>query len=403
MMKATLFLLAAAVLSFGIRAAEPAVRGFDMVKMWRKPDRKLSGPDRMTPVMENGRLAAVRINYPSPYRIPVTFRLPQYPCDGGSDPEKKYEGIAFEIQGDGSSEWDCITVGDTPNLQGRYFFPLSSREWKEFRVSFADMAPATDHTLGLPARTCVGAIAEFRFTDHWRITWENRKREPFSYRIRNLRLIERIRPSIPVGEYKLRPLSKVVKDMKAGKTVLVTCFGDSITAGSALRPGEKRYAVLLGEMLKAKFKNPAIRTICTAVGGAHTYDSIGWLERDFSAGVPDVATMLIGFNNRSGGQSPEMYRKQLEMWLDRIAAMSKGKTAVILIPSVPGVPRWLAQDDLAKVTVEVAKKYNCTVAPIDQAIKKIGPKEYKDKYLRDSVHPNQEGHQMFAKVIMECF
>ena len=399
MMKATLFLLAAAVLSFGIRAAEPAVQGFDMVKMWKKPDRKLSGPNKMTPVMENGRLAAVRINYPSPYRIPVTFRLPQYPCDGGSDPEKKYEGIAFEIQGDGSSEWDCITVGDTPNLQGRYFFPLSSKEWKEFRVSFADMAPAGDHTAGLPAQMKAGMLNTFQFSDGWRISWCNRKRTAFSYQVRNLRLIEKIRPSIETGKYAFRPLSEIITEMKAGKKILISCFGDSITAGTSLRPGEKRYAVLLGEMLAAKFKNPNIRTVCTAVGGAHTCNLIDWLDRDLTAGMPDVATLLIGYNNKSHGQSPELFRKHLEIWLDRLAARTKGKTAVILIPTIPGVPRWDSQDDFARIVVETAEKYHCSVVRIDQAIKKIGPQEYRSKYLRDSVHPGPDGHRLFAEIL----
>ena len=404
-MKKQMFALLS-VLMLGVGAAEPAVIGFDQEAMW--PRAKNIGKAKndkpvLTLIKENDKVGAIEINQPVMSWSLISFRMPQYPCDGGTDVNKKYEGIAFEVQGDGSSEWGCILVGENNYRMGRYYFPVSDKNWKEFRVSFADMAPGGDHTLGLSAQMSVGRITEIRFTDNWKITWENKKRDAFSYKVRNLRLIEKIKPAIPVGKYKLRPLADVVKDMKAGKTALVTCFGDSITAGTGLRQGEKRYAVLLGEMLAAKFKNPAIRAVCTAVGGAHTFDSIGWMERDFTAGVPDVATMLIGYNNRSGGQSPEMYRKQLEMWLDRIAAMSKGKTAVILIPSVPGVPRWLAQDDLAQVTVEVAKKYNCTVAPIDKAIKKIGPKAYREKYLRDSVHPNPEGHQMFAKIIMECF
>ncbi len=389
-----------AVLALGIGAAEPAVQGLTDAKMWGKPGKAIDGRPVLEVVKENN---AVRIAQPFGPGGNAALRIAPYPCDGGNDPEKEYEGVAFEVQGDGSSDWGCIAVGETNAMIGRYYFPVADKNWKEYRVSFADMAPASDHTTGLPAKMKVGRITDIRFGDRWKITWENQKRKPFSYQVRNLRLIEKIRPSIQTGKYKLRPLSAVVKDMKAGKKIQVTCFGDSITAGTSLRSGEKRYAILLGEKLAAKFKNPNIKSACTAVGGGHTFDSIAWLDRDFTAGVPDVATMLIGFNNRSGGQTAEMYRKQLEMWLDRLAAKSQGKTAVILIPSIPGVPRWYAQDDMAEVTREVAKKYNCTIAPIDRAIKKIGPQIYREKYLRDSVHPGPEGHELFANILMECF
>jgi len=389
-----------AVLSLGVSAAEPAVQGFNEAKLWGKPGKAINGQPALEVVRENN---AVRVTQPFGPGGIASMRIAQYPCDGGKDLEKEYEGIAFEVQGDGSIEWGCIQVGETNAMMGKYYFPVADKNWKEYRVSFADMAPASVHTTGLPARMKAGRITEIRFGDRWKIRWENQKRKPFSYQVRNLRLIEKIQPSIQTGKYKLRPLSDVVKDMKAGKKVQVTCFGDSITAGTSLRSGEKRYAILLGEKLAAKFKNPNIKSVCTAVGGASSFDSISWLDRDLSAGVPDVATMLIGYNNRSGGQSAEMYRKQLEMWLDRLAAKSRGKTAVILIPSVPGVPRWFAQDDLAEVTREVAKKYNCTVAPIDQAIKKIGPQVYRSKYLRDGIHPGPVGHELFAKVLMECF
>ena len=193
------------------------------------------------------------------------------------------------------------------------------------------------------------------------------------------------------------------KEMKAGKETLITCFGDSITAGTALRKGNKRYAVLLGEQLAKKFGNKNIKTECVAVGGAHTYDSIAWLDRDLSKGKPAVATMLIGYNNRSSAQTAELYRAQLEMWIERLLAKTEGKTAIILIPSVQGVPRWFAQDDMAAVTYEVAKKYNCTVCPLDKVVGKIGPVDYRAKFLADGIHPNQAGHQIFADELVKCF
>ena len=43
------------------------------------------------------------------------------------------------------------------------------------------------------------------------------------------------------------------------------------------------------------------------------------------------------------------------------------------------------------------------VAPLDKAISKIGPVEYRKTYLADGVHPNPEGHKLFAEVLLKNF
>ena len=138
------------------------------------------------------------------------------------------------------------------------------------------------------------------------------------------------------------------------------------------------------------------------MGGARTKDSIAWMDRDLTKGIPQVATMLIGYNNRSGGQTAEMFKTQLEIWVKHLLARTGGKCAILLIPTVPGVPRWYAQDDMAAAVYEVAAKYNCTIVPIEKRIKKMGPMEYR-KYLSDGVHPNQAGHKLFAEEIVKHF
>ena len=381
-------------------AGETALPGFLNPKSWMINFRNKAASG-WVPVMEGKNMVAVKFDN-SGIANYNDFRF-HYPVCGSGDVNKLYNGIAFEVKGDGSNEWGAVTIGETSMVSGRWYFPLKNKEWHEVRVSFADMAPAGDHTLGLPAKMPAGRIASLTFGDRWKIAWCNAKRPAFSYEVRNFRLLDDAKVACCTKNVKTRPLADVVKDMKAGKKVLVTCFGDSITAGTGLRSNEKRYAVLLDGMLKKEFNNNNISVGCVAIGGAHTYDSIGWLDRDLTKGNPDVATMLIGYNNRSGAQSVEMYRAQLEMWIERLQARTGNKTAVILIPSIPGVPRWDAQDDMAKMTYQVAKKYNCTVCSIEKVIKNIGAKEYQAKYLKDAVHPNQAGHILFANELVKCF
>ena len=350
-------------------------------------------------VKENGKPAAIKVNGPNT----VTFTSRNYPIDNGNDIDKLYAGVSFEVKGDGSNEWGCLQIQESGLVSGQFYFPLKNTDWQKYTVAFADMAPAGDHSLGIPARLKVGRITSFNLGDRWKINWTNIKRKAFTFQVRGLQLVENVAPVIKTGNFKARPLADVIKEMKAGKPALITCFGDSITAGTALKRTDKRYAVLLGEMLVKKFNNSNIKSECVAIGGAHTYDSISWLDRDLTKGNPDVATMLIGFNNRTGAQSTATYIAQLEMWIERLLAKTNGKTAIILIPSIQGVPRWNAQKDMAEATYKVAKKYNCTVCPIEQVIEKIGAKEYKAKYLADAIHPNQAGHIIFAAELAKCF
>lgn len=382
-----------------LQAADVPVEGFFNLRNWRA-NRK-GAAAAWKPVKENGKVTAIKLSHPGIATCEISRY--NYPVDGGNDLNKCYSGIAFEVKGDGSNEWGAVIVQEISMVSGRYYFPLKNTDWHEVRVSFADMAPASDHALGLPAKFPVGRIGLILFNDRWALNWCNAKRPKFSYEVRNFRLVEDMKPAICTKNVKTRPLADVIKDMKAGKKVLVTCFGDSITAGTALMRTDKRYAILLGEMLRKEFKNDNITTECVAIGGAHTYDSIGWLDRDLSKGNPDVATMLIGYNNRTGAQSAELYRAQLEMWIERLLAKTGNKTAIILIPSIPGVPRWETQDDMAEVTYQVAKKYNCTICPIEKVIKNIGIMEYRNKYLRDAIHPNQAGHMIFAQELLKLF
>ena len=390
-----LFIAAIAVLAAASVSADAVISDFLNAAAWRR--NRIKGSYEI--VKENGKPAAIKINAPNV----VGFSSKTYPVDGQKDIKKCYTGISFEVKGDGSNEWGSVTVQETRLVSGTSFFPLKNTDWQEYRIAFADMAPASDLSLGLPASFPVGRIVDFSFGDRWKLNWTNIKRQPYTFQVRNLKLIEKIEPAIKTGKLKARPLADVIKEMKAGKPALVTCFGDSITAGSALRKGDKRYSILLGENLVKKFNNSNIKSECVAIGGAHTFDSIAWLDRDLTKGNPDVATMLIGFNNRSGAQSAEIYTAQLEMWIERLLAKTNGKTAIILIPSIQGVPRWDTQKDMAEATYKVAKKYNCTICPIEQVIEKIGHVDYKAKFLADSIHPNQAGHKMFADELAKCF
>ena len=320
----------------------------------------------------------------------------------GTDPELICNGFSFRVRGDGSDDWGCISITDGGRLRSAYYFPLNNKDWTEHKVAFADMAPAYDNASRLPDKIRVGELTFLAIGDYWKIRTGNLPRAKFTYEISDLKLETNVPAVYQRGKYRPMPLKDAVEKMKSGKPVSISCFGDSITAGTGLaNRAATRYATLIGPALAKFYKNDQIKSVCAATGGAHTFQSIGWLERDLAeGGMPDVVTMLIGFNNCSGGQTAEFYREQLIEWIERITFRTRGKCAILLVPTIPGVPRFHTQEYMAAETRKIAEEYGCTVIPLDTIIRNMGPLEYK-KFLCDTVHPNEEGHKFFTDVIFE--
>ena len=378
--------LAAGALSAG----DVEVQGFTNLRGWRidwKPAPKEVLTDGKLKVTGSKVYALGELKYPQ-----------------GGVVERTFTGIAFKVRGDGSDEWSRISIQAGPISGGSFYFPLKNKEVVEYRVAFSDMGPNNDNSLLPPAKIMAGEISGFQVGDRWRIGQNNSRRPAFGYEISDLRLIDDVKGKFVPGKFRPAPLETVIAKMKAKKKVLILCFGDSITAGTSLRDKDKdRYATVLQGLLRQKYGYDGITVRSVAVGGAHTYDSIGWLDRDLVQGKPDAATMLIGYNNRSSQQTRENYAAHLGRWIELFAMKTGCQAPVVLIPSVPGVPRFFAQRDMAEATYEVAKKYGLDVAPVEKAIEKIGPVEYRKKYLADGIHPNPAGHKLFADVLLKVF
>ncbi len=327
-----------------------------------------------------------------------------YPLGGEEGMNTRYTGIAFKVKGDGSNEWGCLTIEAGPRDGATVYFPLKSTEVIEYRVAFGDMAPWGDNHK-MPAQYYAARdITGYCVGDRWKIGQNNYPRPAFSYEISDVRLVDDIQPKFTPGKHRPAPMAGVIEKLQAKKPVTILCFGDSITAGTALKDREKdRYATVLQALLREHYGYEDITVRSVAVGGAHTYHSIGWLDRDLDGAQPDAATMLIGYNNRSGKQSAQAYAEQLKRWMELFAMKTGGKASVALIPSVQGYPRFFSQQDMADATYVIGKEYGLPVPQLDKEIAKIGPVKYRKEYLADGIHPNPEGHKIFAEVLLKCF
>ena len=382
-----LLALAAGILS----AEEIEIRDFNLPGNWKvnwKPIQK----DRIV----NGRFKVEKAQV-------CSLSVRSFPLGGEKMMERPFTGIVFKVKGDGSDEWGRISVQAGPMGGASFYFPLKSKEEVEYRAAFSDMAPTNDNSRLPGAGIRAGEITAFQLGDRWNIGQNNARREPFSYEISGLKLTDEVKGKFVPGKTRIAPVGSVIAKMKAKEKVLILCFGDSITAGTSLRDKDRdRYATVLQGLLRKKYGYDGITVRSVAVGGAHTYDSIGWLDRDLARGKPDAATMLIGYNNRSNSQTKENFAAHLERWLELFALKTGGKAPVVLLPTLPAISRFYAQRDMAEATREVAKKYGLAVASADQEFTKLGPDNLR-KFVADGVHPNPEGHKIIANELLKAF
>ena len=326
-------------------------------------------------------------------RIPGSWR-------SRKDWNGKYNGIAFKVKGCASNDYGCIALCIQAHTF-QYYFPLKSQEWVEYRVHFRDLTVYNASGLVLGGKKegniSIEALERLRFGDRWTIGHNNARRKNVTYQIADIRLISDAKEQWECGKYKVASYDSFRKQLNGGKKLSILCLGDSITAGSAVfMPSVNRYAAQTQKLLREKYGKKQVSVRSLAVAGAILPDVNSWINRDFEE-IPDLVTLMIGYNDKSNGYHREGYGGLLEQWIARVAAKTKGKTAILLITPIPGNgPRYYSQDDYAVVVRRIAKKYSLPCLDMNQHFKTLSPAEFASSYA-DTAHPNAKGQKFFAE------
>lgn len=318
------------------------------------------------------------------------------------DWDGKYKGISFMVKGDGSDQFGSIQIGAGLPWFYIFYFPVKNTDWMKHIVAWEDLTPmaSLNQKLNSPCSLPPSGIVTLQFGDRWNITYKNMKIPQFSYCVDDLKLVEKATPALGVSSYKPRDFNEIVELLKKGKRLSIVCLGDSITAGTGLQKADnERYAVLLQDKLRAHYKNDKIAVQCLGVGGAWLSDTIAWVNRDFADDPPDLATLMIGYNNKSAANSSDYFTRGLKDFIIMFAAKTKGKTALLLIPTIPGNDfRFNMMDDYAQIVRDVAKESNLPFCDVQKAFKALGQDKI-GEYMADMAHPNAKGHELFADTL----
>lgn len=314
----------------------------------------------------------------------------------------RYEGVSFWIRGDGSDLFGCLALCGGSYSWGychAVYFPLKSEKWTQYTFTWDDFVPeGTTGPIGSLGALPPSGIQYLRLGDRWTIYHNNQKIPRHSYCIDHLQMVETIATdrSVPA----IRPFAETLASLKSGRPLHIVCIGDSITAGTALQNrDEQRYATLMQQQLRSRLERDNISVESRAVGGASGPNLRAWVPRDFVGTPPDLVTIMYGYNDKSQGASREWFCASLNDYIDRIARKTGGKTAMLLIPTIPGRRhRFVMMDDYADCVRAVAAKRNLPVCDVQKAFKELG-REGVEPYFADLAHPNTEGHKLIADTL----
>ena len=344
---------------------------------------------------------AIELPYPGK-RLVKTF-----PYELSDAPHlKNMQGITFEAKGEaGRTIWLPVMIGSYGNWSWNYekYVPVTGDKFQNYTIAWGDFLPpraTCGMEFGKPGALTACGVNQVFFGDNWNIAHGNSHIPAGKVQIRNLRFAEKAEAKIPTEFKGFGKFSDVIKKMKSGKEVLIYCSGDSLTA-SGPAPGTA-YGELLEKILQEKFNNPNIRTKIIAVGGAHSYNLRVWAERDFhNLPAPDLVTLTVGFNDRSAAIDPNVFKYSINDYLNRVSALTNGKTAFLLMPTMPArAERYYMQDPLANAFRELAKERNLPLFDLHNIFKAMKYDEFEAQY-RDKCHFNETGHARIAKEIAD--
>ena len=167
----------------------------------------------------------------------------------------------------------------------------------------------------------------------------------------------------------------------AARSPEVVAFGDSLTSGYGLPPGEA-----FPEQLQARLKAAGVNAQVENAGQAGDTTSDGLARLDWTlAGKPDLVILELGANDMLRGIDPKIVHGNLDKIITRIRA----KGVRVLLAGMRSSANWGAdyQQRFDRIYPELARAYGVTLYPFFLDGVAMDPKLTQP----DGLHPNKQG------------
>lgn len=211
-----------------------------------------------------------------------------------------------------------------------------------------------------------------------------------------------VRISKGMDEGQRRFTERTRRDLEAGADVTIVAFGDSITAGFAVRRGFPSY---WKQMLAEKYPEAKIEMINSGISGDTSMDGLARLDYSVLSYEPDLITINFGINDCVLGLGLEEFEAN---FVEMVRRIRSGPGSEILLLSsepleTPPYDRMVL--DYYQAVQRVAKQMDVGFVNVFAAWMKVinAGTPLTGLILSGLDHPNEAGYRIIAEELMRWF
>lgn len=204
------------------------------------------------------------------------------------------------------------------------------------------------------------------------------------------------------GQGQKRFVERTVGDLQNGCDVTIVAFGDSITAGFAVRRG---FPSFWKEMLQKKYPEAKIEMINSGTSGDTTMDGLARLDWSVLSYEPDLVTINFGINDCVLGLGLEEFEMNFVEMVRRIRAGPGSEVLLLSSQPLETPPYDRLVLDYYQAIERVAREMDVGFVDVYGAwmerVRKGTP--LGSLILPGLDHPNEAGYRIIAEELMKLF
>ena len=199
-----------------------------------------------------------------------------------------------------------------------------------------------------------------------------------------------------------RFVSRTRGDLAAGADVTIVAYGDSITAGFAVRRG---FPSFWKQMLEEKYPEAGVEMVNSGISGDTTLDGLSRLDWAVLSYEPDLVTINFGINDCVLGLGLEEFEMNLVEMVRRIRAGPGSEILLLSSQPLETPPYERLVMDYYQAIERVAKEMEAGFVDVHGAwMRRVGQGTPLSSLILPGLdHPNEAGYRIIAEELMELF
>jgi acyl-CoA thioesterase-1 len=205
-----------------------------------------------------------------------------------------------------------------------------------------------------------------------------------------------------MGEAQNGFVKRTVEDLQNGLDVSIVAFGDSITAGYAVRRG---FPSFWKEMLSKKYPDAEVELINSGISGDTSMDGLARLDWAVLSYEPDLVTINFGINDCVWGLGQEEFEANFVEMVRRIQVGPNSEILLLSSQPLETPPYDLLVRDYYQSIERVAKQMDVGFVDVYGAwMERVGKGTPLSSLILPGLdHPNEAGYRVIAEELMRLF